>query len=829
MTNDGSTLTAGGNVTIVATGSGAKDANGNATDGDITASGTQITGQNVELSAARDIDLQSAQDTNKQTSSNSSSGGSIGLGFTLGGQQNGFSLELAANGSKGQMNGDGTTNRNTQVTASQTLSMTSGRDTNLIGAEVSGNTVDANVGRNLNIVSPQDTNTYDSKQTSAGVQLSLCIPPFCVGGSSGSASVSQQTIKDNYQSVGQQSGIYAGTGGFDVQVGNHTQLNGGVIASTAGADKNTLSTQTLSFTNLENTSDYSGSSVGLSASGGVGFKTPSAQGTTGVVQTQSNTPGATNSAGLGPSGFGAGGTSSSESGTTYAAVSAGTITVRGDAGTGQDSTAGLSRDTTNANAGALVNSFDAQAVGDDLAMQTQTVQVGMQVVGDVGTYLENKALDNYRKAEQQLKDATNSGDTDAEAQAQANADSAALQAQLWGNDGAGRMGLHAIVAGLGAAMGGGNVLGAVGGTIAGDEASGEVSSALDNTLGGKILSNIVSGAAGAAAGALLGGGAGAVSGANGALGADLYNRQLHPDEQQWIKDHAGDFAKLRGISVDAAVQELTAQADRQVQNGSPGAWDQNASAFLDQAYGLLAVDPSCPSCGPGYMFYATPAQKADPNMYAGYYPNGAELNMPSAHAITTSASRDQANRNLMGAGVIAGATGAALLVGAPVAASIGALGYAAIGGTTGGGMDAAGQYGQSGTVRPAETGFAAMTGALAGPIGANVGFMNNVLLGAATSSVSTAFNNAYYGESDSLSFAGALGALGGTVGYGIGMLTTQGLSQILKPFIYENLNSTIPALLQPRVPNPVPGLAGATSGGIASGTASFVPSQPAPK
>ncbi|WP_181322029.1 hemagglutinin repeat-containing protein, partial [Trinickia symbiotica] len=45
------------------------------------------------------------------------------------------------------------TNRDTEITASNTLSLTSGRDTNLRGAEVSGNTVDANVGRDLNIQS----------------------------------------------------------------------------------------------------------------------------------------------------------------------------------------------------------------------------------------------------------------------------------------------------------------------------------------------------------------------------------------------------------------------------------------------------------------------------------------------------------------------------------------------------------------------------------------------------------------------------------------------------------------------------------------------------
>jgi filamentous hemagglutinin len=60
-----------------------------------------ITGQIVTLNAARDINLLSAQDTNTQTSSNSSSGGSIGVGANLGGQQNGFTIELAASAAKG--------------------------------------------------------------------------------------------------------------------------------------------------------------------------------------------------------------------------------------------------------------------------------------------------------------------------------------------------------------------------------------------------------------------------------------------------------------------------------------------------------------------------------------------------------------------------------------------------------------------------------------------------------------------------------------------------------------------------------------------------------
>ncbi|CAM2166551.1 hypothetical protein BLAT2472_10398 [Burkholderia latens] len=69
------------------------------------------------------------------------------------------------------------------------------------------------------------------------------------------------------------------------------------------------------------------------------------------------------------------------------------------------------------------------------------------------------------------------------------------------------------------------------------------------------------------------------------------------------------------------------------------------------------------------------------------------------------------------------------------------LGYATIGAVTGGDMDAAGQYAQSGTIRPAESVFAGSTGAVSGPIGANVGFVNKILLGV-VGRVNTAFNNA---------------------------------------------------------------------------------------
>ena len=77
---------------------------------------------------------------------------------------------------------------------------------------------------------------------------------------SGSASVGK--IDSNYRSVTDQSGIKAGEGGFDIGVGKNTNLKGGIIFSTADADKNKLSTGTLTFEDIKNEADYKANGVG---------------------------------------------------------------------------------------------------------------------------------------------------------------------------------------------------------------------------------------------------------------------------------------------------------------------------------------------------------------------------------------------------------------------------------------------------------------------------------------------------------------------------------------------------------------------------------------
>ncbi|MFM0072239.1 polymorphic toxin type 22 domain-containing protein [Paraburkholderia sediminicola] len=125
-------------------------------------------------------------------------------------------------------------------------------------------------------------------------------------------------------------------------------------------------------------------------------------------------------------------------------------------------------------------------------------------------------------------------------------------------------------------MGGGNVAGALGGTVAGDIAGTAASAATGDTLGGTLLSNLASGLAGAAAGGVLGGSAGAMSGANGALSADLYNRQLHPQEK----------TAAQQIAANAAAQGITNP------DGSPITADQIENAMRaanNSQYGEIAA------------------------------------------------------------------------------------------------------------------------------------------------------------------------------------------------------------------------------------------------
>ena len=352
--SQGSTLTAGRNLNVTATGK-----NGTAQSGDISITGSQLkAGGDLSLEASRDLLLQSAQNTQSTDSKNSSRGGSAGVGIGVGSGGYGISVSASVNAAKGSEKGNGLTHSETMLDAGNRLSLTSGRDTTLTGAQASGESVKVDAGRNLTLNSEQDSDRYDSKQQSASAGGS-----FTFGSMSGSANVnvSRDKMHSNWQSVAEQTGIFAGQGGFDLTVGEHTQLNGAVISSTATADKNRLDTGTLGFSDIENHAEYEveHQSAGMSTGGSIGgdFAGNMANGML---------------AGLN-------GSDSADS-TTQAAVSEGTIVIRDTSKQKQD-VAGLSRDVANANPGLDVI-FDKEKEQNRLKAAQLIGEIGSQV-GDI--------------------------------------------------------------------------------------------------------------------------------------------------------------------------------------------------------------------------------------------------------------------------------------------------------------------------------------------------------------------------------------------------------------------------------------------------------------
>lgn len=347
----GSTLTAGNNLSIQATGSGVKGQ-----DGDLTIQGGQIkAGNNVLLQANRDVNLVSAENTSKLEGKNKSSGGSVGVGVGMGSGGWGISVSASANQGKGSEKGNGTTHTETTVDAGNRLTIVSGRDTTLTGAQASGETVKVDAGRHLSLTSEQDSDRYDSKQQNASAGGS-----FSLGSMSGSASVSlsRDKMHSNYDSVQEQTGIFAGKGGFDVTTGQHTQLNGAVIASTAAADKNRLDTGTLGFSDIKNQADFKTEhqSTGLSTGGSVGGNFLGNMANNLLV-------GANNEG--------------HASSTTQSAVSAGNISIRDSQSQNQD-VAELNRDAAHANQ-TLSPIFDKEKEQQRLQQAQLIGEIGNQV------------------------------------------------------------------------------------------------------------------------------------------------------------------------------------------------------------------------------------------------------------------------------------------------------------------------------------------------------------------------------------------------------------------------------------------------------------------
>ncbi len=344
----GSSVQAGGNVKITAT------------EKDINIKGSSVSGENVNLAAKGDVNITSSDNTNTANSESKGSNSSLGLGFNTSGLS-----DISAGYSKynGKVKENGTTHTNSTVTANDKLTIESGKDTNIIGGKVSGDSVEMNVGGDLNIESQQDSQNYDEKYTSGGLNVNI---NYATGvGVSGGASSGK--TNSEYNSVTDQSGIYAGEGGFDITVGNNTDLKGAVIDSDATADKNNLTTGTLTWEDIDNKAEYESKDTGINVSINNGA--------------EQNEKGITPNIGMPAEG-------EAES-TTKAGVAQGTIEIT-DKENQKQNLEDLNRDTKNT-LNQLEQIFDKQTVAERKEMAALFGELAYNVVHNIDGTPEQKA------------------------------------------------------------------------------------------------------------------------------------------------------------------------------------------------------------------------------------------------------------------------------------------------------------------------------------------------------------------------------------------------------------------------------------------------------
>lgn len=325
-TTAGSTIRSDGDVTI------------SATNGDLNIIGIQIDGKNVALAATGDLNLLSQLESHTQKSGSANASGEFG--FSVGSQTG---IYVTASVGKGTAHGNGTTNANTSVNASDTLSIISGNDTNIRGAQAKGETVVAAIGGDLNIASQQATNDYASQYWQVGGTY--------VYGYGSQVNIAAGKTTSNYKSVDEVSGIGAGDGGYNIYVGGNTDLKGGVIASSADAAKNTLSTGSLTYSDIDNKADYHSASGGISVGSGGSFS-----GSMSLPQSKNS------------------------SSTTKAGIAEGSIDVRDQPGI---DLSGLDRNP-DIDAGGLKPIFDAKKVAEQAEMGQVAGEVGFRAAGDIG-------------------------------------------------------------------------------------------------------------------------------------------------------------------------------------------------------------------------------------------------------------------------------------------------------------------------------------------------------------------------------------------------------------------------------------------------------------
>ena len=439
---------------------------------DMIVKGSTVNAKDIRLKAGNNIHILSCENKSTTIEDYKAKSGSIGASLSKGG----YGIGASYGKGKGQIEETTITHTPSDITAKNTVALSSGNDTVIRGGTVRGNKVTANAGR-MSIESEQDKKNYKETSKTSGLSISYT-PGSAVTVSGGKGKTNTDST---YESVTKQAGIYAGKEGYDIQVKNNTRLKGAVIDSKAPAEKNRITTGTLTWENIDNKAEYKASGKGISVSTNAVSK-------------------------LNPLGLGYVPTipvKGKAGSITYAAIADSIITT-----TKEKTDKEISHDTENA-LNTLSEIFDKKKIEEKQEYVNILSQVGYHLIGDIAGHKENEL---YKKAEKARKE-NNS----------ILAEKYEKEAKKWSESGSNRIAMHGIMGTLvSKEAGAGMTKGLTGAGL---------NALLQKELG-KIKDKEVHKIASAAIGYLAGGKTGAAI----AWQATTFNYLTHEQYEQYLDD-----------------------------------------------------------------------------------------------------------------------------------------------------------------------------------------------------------------------------------------------------------------------------------------------------
>jgi len=365
---------------------------------DMTVKGSTVNAKDIHLKAGNNIHILSSENKSTTIEDYKAKSGSIGASLSKGG----YGIGASYGKGKGQIKETTFTHTPTEITAENNAVLSSGNDTTIKGGIIKGNKVTADIRRNLTIESEQDKKNYKETSKTSGLSISYT-PGSAVSVSGGKGKTNTDSA---YESVTKQAGIYAGKEGYDIQVKNNTRLKGAIIDSKAPAEKNKLTTGTLTWENIDNKAEYKTKASGITVStNAVSKLNPLGLGYVPTVPVK------------GKAGS-----------TTYAAIADSIITT-----TKEKTDKEISHDTTNA-LNTLSEIFDKKKIEEKQEYVNILSQVGYRLIGDIAGHKENELNKKAEKARKENNSIL--------------AEKYEREAKKWSESGTNRIAMHGIMGAL---------------------------------------------------------------------------------------------------------------------------------------------------------------------------------------------------------------------------------------------------------------------------------------------------------------------------------------------------------------------------------------------